>query len=626
MTFLPIVERELRVAARKRSSFWLRVVAALVGVVIGAACLLLASVGPFWSNTPGTVLFGALTWISLGAALSAGLFFTSDCVSEEKREGTLGFLFLTDLHGYDVIGGKLLATSLRGFYALLAIFPILAATLLMGGITGVEFWKTSLALVNALVCSLAAGLFVSTMSRDSQKAMGATLLLLLLMTVGGPIGDSIRAATKGRGFVALWSLTSPGYVFKAAGAWGRTPYWLALGLTQTIAWSFLALACWLVPRTWQQRTNQPAPVAMNWTYAWKFGGNRRRMRIRGKLIDRNPVLWLACRERWQALGMWLLALLGAAGLAFITAGPSEAWLFWGYLWNLFTLVLYLWVASQAGRVFVDARRSGLTELLLSAPLVDGQIVRGQWAGLVRLFGAPLVLLLAINLIASGLSQLSMQGIISQAAPPVTVTTSTNSSSVIVSATATTTVMITPRARAKSRKAVRQFPPVTAAGVGIAALTAGASMLTTAANLVALCWFGMWMGVTSRTAHLATLKTILFVQVVPWFVISFASWMIIMSLTMSRFFITGSTQSAATWRMMNWWPALFTLLAALLAIGKDIGFILWSRKQLFSRFREYASRTPGQPKFIAPPPLPPIIGVVPETNQPAQPVETQPKAN
>ena len=140
MTFLPIVERELRVAARKRSTFWLRVVAALVSLVIGSAVMILSTVGAFSSATLGGVLFGILTWLALGVALSAGLFFTSDCLSEEKREGTLGFLFLTDLRGYDVAGGKLLATSLRGVFALLAVFPILATTLLMGGVTGVQFW------------------------------------------------------------------------------------------------------------------------------------------------------------------------------------------------------------------------------------------------------------------------------------------------------------------------------------------------------------------------------------------------------------------------------------------------------------------------------------------------------
>src|SRR5437867_3997592 len=161
MTFLPILERELRVAARKRSTFWLRVVAALVGLVIGAACLMLTMLGPFRTVSVGSALFGIITWLSVLAALAAGLFFTSDCLSEEKREGTLGFLFLTDLRGYDVVGGKLLATSLRGLFALLALFPILAVTLLMGGVTGAQFWRTVFALVNALFISLASGIFVS---------------------------------------------------------------------------------------------------------------------------------------------------------------------------------------------------------------------------------------------------------------------------------------------------------------------------------------------------------------------------------------------------------------------------------------------------------------------------------
>src|SRR6266498_1808546 len=185
MTFLPIVDRELRVAARKRNTFWLRVVAALIALVIGGGFMVL-SLLPFGGMTPfggrgqmGGPLFTVLTWLSLATALSAGLFFTSDCVSEEKREGTLGFLFLTDLRGYDVVFGKLLATSMRSFYGLIAVFPILAITLLMGGVTGAEFWKTSLALANALFLSLAAGMFVSAVSRDPQKAMAATLLLLV---------------------------------------------------------------------------------------------------------------------------------------------------------------------------------------------------------------------------------------------------------------------------------------------------------------------------------------------------------------------------------------------------------------------------------------------------------------
>src|ERR1051326_2871237 len=207
MTFLPIVERELRVAARTRSSFWLRSAAASLALIIGAACLWLFTVSGFGSSGPGGMVFNAIMWLFVCAALAAGLFFTSDSLSEEKREGTLGFLFLTDLRGYDVVAGKLLATSLRGFFPLLAFFPIVAVTLLMGGVTGMQFWKTSLALLNALFFSLATGLFISAVSRDSQRALAATLFLVLFFIFAGPLADSTIASLAGRGFEPLFSLS-----------------------------------------------------------------------------------------------------------------------------------------------------------------------------------------------------------------------------------------------------------------------------------------------------------------------------------------------------------------------------------------------------------------------------------
>src|SRR5882724_4428336 len=141
MSVLPIVCRELRLAARKRSTFWLRVVSAITAVVLASGCLLMGGWQGVGTAQMGSILFYALTWTCLAAGLSAGLFFTSDCLSEEKREGTLGFLFLTDLRGYDVVLGKLLATSLRCGFAFLAAYPVLAITQLMGGVEPGQFWK-----------------------------------------------------------------------------------------------------------------------------------------------------------------------------------------------------------------------------------------------------------------------------------------------------------------------------------------------------------------------------------------------------------------------------------------------------------------------------------------------------
>src|SRR2546423_9079088 len=170
MTFLPIVERELRVASRRRGTYWNRAVAALAAILIFGGALFFEAHQP--PKELGKDIFNALAGLFLFSSLVAGIRYTADCLSEEKRAGTLGLLFLTDLKGYDVVLGKLMATSLNSFYAVLAIFPPLAIPILVGGVPGGEFWRLVLVLINTLFFSLCAGLFVSAISRDEQKAWG----------------------------------------------------------------------------------------------------------------------------------------------------------------------------------------------------------------------------------------------------------------------------------------------------------------------------------------------------------------------------------------------------------------------------------------------------------------------
>jgi hypothetical protein len=135
---------------------------------------------------------------------------------------------------------------------------------------------------------------------------------------------------------------------------------------------------------------------------------------------------------------------------------------------------------------------------------------------------------------------------------------------------------------------------------MAVAAAVAAALSTAANLLALGWFGMWMGLTSRTANLATLKTILFVQVIPWFVIAFGTSMV-MGLVMAGAFFRASSAQPAAW--FAWWPLLSAGLTAAVAVAKDIGFIVWSWHKLHSSFRDEAARSLGQPRFLVPRALP-----------------------
>jgi ABC-type transport system involved in cytochrome c biogenesis permease component len=180
MTFLPIVERELRVAARRPGTYRTRRFAAM-GIM--AVWLLLFAVNRRVSAVElNKTLFVALGILALGGCLLAGIFLTADCLSEEKREGTLGLLFLTDLRGYDVVLGKLVATSVHSVYGLLAMLPVLALPLMMGGVTVGEFWRVVLMLVATLFLSLSMRMVALEATRQLSEDRRSGALELLLAT------------------------------------------------------------------------------------------------------------------------------------------------------------------------------------------------------------------------------------------------------------------------------------------------------------------------------------------------------------------------------------------------------------------------------------------------------------
>jgi hypothetical protein len=563
MTFLPVAVRELRVATRKRNTFWVRTLAGCVGLLIAGAILMVSLASGAPTVQMGGVLFSVLTWMALLGVLAAGLFFSSDCLSEEKREGTIGFLFLTDLRGYDVVSGKLLATSLRTFYALLALFPILGVTLLMGGVTGVQFFKVSLALLNALICSLAAGVFVSAISRDAQRAVGGTLLLLLLYVGAGPSLDALMEMKNNR--MSNWfSSTSPAYAFVLAGQWGQKSFWPALLTSHLLAWILFAGACVLVPLTWQQKAARSLRLRSERFYSWKYGPAGSRAHLRRKLLAVDPILWLGCRERWQAVGMWLLALVILGGLiAMLILVPRQYWLGWGYINGLLSFVLYLGAATQACRFFVDARKAGLLELLLAAPLGGRQIMMGQARALLRMFGWPLLIILVTQMVAGWASHDSWKNLSARAG---------------------------------------------AVGPNwwFSVLGGFLGTLTTLANLAAICFFGMWMGVISKNANQATLKTLLFVQIIPWMVIMFASYMAAMLVILPRI-IKGGIPTGAPQGMWLF-PIIIAILSALLSWAKDVGFFFWAFGRLSTSLREQAARAigpaivPSTVAAVVPPPI------------------------
>lgn len=468
MTFLPIVERELRVRARLKSTYRFRLWAAIGAIAVVGLLLMMvetmAAAGKF-----GEMVFHVLAWLSFSYCLLDGARNTADCLSEEKRSGTLGLLFLTDLRPYDVVLGKLMATSLNSFYGLLAIFPPLAIPLVIGGVTVGEFWRLVLALINTLFFSLATGLAVSAGSRDERRAWTGTVVLVLGFTLG-PALLALHPAWASSFAVALSPLSGFWNVFD--GAYSVTPdrYWRSIWSVQLISWGFLATATLVLPRAWQDR-----PLATNGSWWHRLGRNQETATAedfagRSRMLDGNPMVWLVARGRGRRTFLW--TLVGAAGAVAVaawalTAGAMVmATVIFGAMF-LVHLTMAVWVASEACHLFAGARESGTMELLLCTPLSPHHIVEGHMLGLRRLFYRPLAALLAIEALLLAAQVLVMRA--------------------------------------------GETHWIACAVVGVAVgLCLGAAVL----DLVAVARYGLWQGLANRKPAKALTKTVLRVLVLP----------------------------------------------------------------------------------------------------------------
>ncbi len=469
MTALPVAQRELRVAARQPRTYYVRLVAALTvfGLLAYAAfhsrLLGLGGAG-------GRTLFVGLTQLAAWVCLLGGASITGDAISREKRDGTLGFLFLSHLSGLDIVLGKLLAQATYAFYALLAIMPMLALPFLDGGVQGREFWFEMLALTNTLFFSVCLGLLVSSLLTDSRQATNTAVGFALFFWIGLPGLAAVAAALAWpAGVAGVLACLSPATTHAASlGLRSTSQPWLALLLTHAEAWLFLFAAAGFTRRAWRER---PAgAVRTRWRERrrnFTFGSPARRAARRRVLLDRNPFLWLSARYRWKPFGPLLLfgSILLLMVAACVVEGGAEATLLGIGCFTLH-LLLKFWIASEAVAAITVHRRGGSLELLLTTPLSVRDIVRGQFQSLRRQFGWPLIGTAIVTLLAA----------------------------------------IVPR-WADGREPAPEL--VTFAGLTVIGL---------AADAYTLVWLGTWKAVATRRIRNAAGNAVFQVLIFPWFLI------------------------------------------------------------------------------------------------------------
>jgi ABC-type transport system involved in multi-copper enzyme maturation permease subunit len=548
VTFLPVVGRELRVIARLPGTHWSRLTAALVALGVGGWIMLV----PVFRNTPGYLgkaLFISMSVIANFYAVLMGVLRTADSVSEEKREGTLGLLFLTDLKGYDIVMGKLAATSLNTFYAMLGVFPILAISLLVGGVTGTEFWRVVIISVTNLLFSMALGMFCSSISRDEKKALVLALLLMLFFTAGLPFLAALSEDwNQGRQAEPIFMIPSPSCGLYMAFDKGSTPsnnpdyFYAAVTTLQALSWILLALACLIVPRTWQDKaasTESSRRVSLWRQLLYGTGEGRKKRRI--WMLDQNPFYWLTSRDRVKTFFVWAFLM----AFAFLWG--------WGLLYDpdswkrdsnyvLTALVAHtvikFWLAAEACRQISLDRKAGALELLLSTPLSVAEIIHGQLRSLRRQFLLPVALILFFDFL---------------------------------------------------------FLTAQSDDDWTLLWIAGISMFI--ADLVTLSWMGMWLGLTSRSITRAASAALVRVLVLPWLAfLALLTFIAISSIALSRIMPRG--------------PDTKMLICIWMFFGflNNVIFGFWAARKLQSEFRVVATRRfeHGRRRGAAPPPASPTV--------------------
>jgi len=463
MNLLPLVVHEMRSAVRRPSAYRIRLSAA--GAAIGLSCCGLL----IWSDSISAASLGhslleIFGWTAFVGSALAGLLLTSDCISRERREGTLGLLFLTDLRGHDVAFGKLAAKGIAPFYCLLSMFPCLTVCVMVGGVTAGEVWRLSLVLVNMLFFSLSVTILTSTFCRQQRAAQGGALLAILLSVAALPLLGLGLTSNRSLGR-PLWLIFSPAGNcllafdprYRVESGW----FWSSLLITHLLAWVCLALAGRLLPRISLEESFLFAPNAGGRWARWQSRGAARRREVRREGLSRNPIAWLVGRDDSKQRLIWCLPAIEL--WIWLSFDPDPLGRPSAQISCLAAAIIHalfkICVGADASHEFAASRLNGTLELLLSTPLQTREVASGMLSAFRHRFLGPLLALLLLD-----------------------------------------------AALAAKLLFVNNRPGAFIAG-------AGAVMLLV--DSYCLCWVGLWRGLVARDSVRAILATILRILILPW---------------------------------------------------------------------------------------------------------------
>ncbi len=369
----------------------------------------LAEVGQDFSMTVVLTQFALVLLVA--PAMTAG------AICQDKTNGTLAHLLVTDLSSAEIVLGKLAARLVPVLGLIASSLPIVAISTLLGGTDPVGLAGAYLVTIGAAVLACALAMVLSVWGTKVHEVLVATYLALIgwviLLWVYAIVFELWLGVSN---FERFWMthalvLTNPlMMILFPMGIDGPGNPFNYISLAEQVA--FLAgclslsviLAGVATARVRAVAARAGGPVANPWwwragTRVMTFPGrtwpisalSRRRWRWRiNPTLDGNPVLWREWHRnrpsRWGRT-LWLLFVVGAVGFSLLSV-----WAVWFHhgdeefacLVNALSVsVGLLMVLAPAVTSLAEERARGSLDVLLTTTLTTREVVWGKWLAAYR---------------------------------------------------------------------------------------------------------------------------------------------------------------------------------------------------------------------------------------------------
>jgi ABC-type transport system involved in multi-copper enzyme maturation permease subunit len=439
MLLWPVIERELRAQARRPFTFWGRV---LTGVIATFIFYTLTERRYRLPSDMGHNVFMGLHLCFLAFLWVGVPLMICDVIAREKREGTLGLLFLTPLTPTAIVLGKIFAHAWRSLSVLLAALPIMAVPVILGGVKWIDYLNSLSYLLTALLLAISAGLLASSIAErrgmvTTAAAIAALVLFGFQIFVTGwmhfqvgkmhipttgqyfPMGCGffetfgigiIQISDPGRNiFLDPWTSFSrniPSQVlnFRLGLVLGST----MVGLTTALLVVLFAIR--QVAKSRSEREISPLKLrlsALLETPVLFTGYFQKRMRL---VIGKNPIAWLQQYSWRSRIIKWtwcLLVILAETMLLSLMVGDIKNPYQYNGISNdelalgvniLLALGILLTFGAVAASSFLREKELGILEILLISPLPVRKIISGRIWGLWMQFFPGFILLTLSSII------------------------------------------------------------------------------------------------------------------------------------------------------------------------------------------------------------------------------------